>query len=202
MNIFKELAGESRGGRLLSRAARSPCAARRTVSGALQMAAELFQLHLRYSTGHLEARTPASPALKEAKFRSFQKMDTSLCCLYFYPSVTAVACRLNITVFNLTKILCLQVFPQRQLKDRDAVAPDCDSELPIHKNNLSLTMLFLTRVCSPKKLLWSRYLKRFIHSCLAQGSHILFFPSPDFHLTELKGCSLLLIPHVSLKHCS
>lgn len=87
----------------------------------------------------------------------------SLQCLYFYPNLIASCCRLNVAVFNLTKILCLQVCPQ-QLKDRDAAALNWDSKLLLQEDNLSLKMLFLPRHCSPKTTLRSSYLKIFIHS--------------------------------------
>lgn len=150
---------------LLSRQALQPLSqqrgARRTVGRALQMAAELFQLlpALEQWAGGGKA-TSQRPA-EGSRTILLSKERFSLRCLYFYPNLTA--CRLNITVFNLPKILRSQVFP-RQLKDRDAAALKCDSKLLLQEENLLLKMLFSPRLCSPKKLLWSRYLKRFIHS--------------------------------------
>lgn len=125
------------------------------------MAAELFQLlpALEQWAGGGKA-TSQRPA-EGSRTILLSKERFSLRCLYFYPNLTA--CRLNIAVFNLPKILRLQVFP-RQLKDRDAAALKCDSKLLLQEENLLLKMLFSPRLCSPKKLLWSRYLKRFIHS--------------------------------------
>lgn len=79
MNVFKSWPLKTKVRRLLSRPAPQPPAQPGALSAEpcrwLQSSSSSY---LRYSSGHLEARTLASPALKEAKFFSFQKMDTSL----------------------------------------------------------------------------------------------------------------------------
>lgn len=79
LTIFKDLACGNKGARAALQA--SPCAAP-VQPGALsaepcRWLQSSSSAYLRHGNGHLEARTPVSPALKEAKLFSFQKMDTS-----------------------------------------------------------------------------------------------------------------------------